>query len=768
MNWGPDRVFDQIARLGATPAEVVLDEVEDENWTVVAAPQSATPPQDVIDGDLVIERALGEGRLVSLRVVGRDVGPHELYGSDGLVRAEVLVLRPARAAAPPTRARGAAESDLVGDQVAVAPPLPTHCFELATYRSMDFTVDSARTEVTAATATSPPVFSFTSTRFRTIAGLDSNFATEFQATATALELLTFTRGRQLLDTGYLRVDPTNAARFQVRVRGLVCHPSRAGYREQLPAGTGKLPIAILVHGNHASLEFTVADSGGPRTSLGIPPIRFTLIPGRSTILHDVPSYRGYRYLQEHLAQMGIVSVSIDTNAANASGSLVALRADLVLEMLDHLKTLDGTTGHAFHNRLDFSRVALVGHSRGGDAVAMAADRNRTRTRNKHGICAVVAIAPTDLTGMLATASRLEMTRDHTASFLCVYGSHDGDVSGRFVAAERSPGWGFTGTGFRHYDRATAPRAMVFIHGATHNRFNTIWIDPAAHRVGTGARRLAEAQADSSVDEAAVDPRKPPSTAFPLPAANRDARVLADTAHRTLAREYVGGWLALWLLRQTAEQPRFVGAQANTLGALVALQWKLGSKRRSVDNFDDSDPTRNVAGGATTRPPFVRERLIELADLAHTPHHDRTLEAELPTGASRIYRSELPTGARDWSRFTTLTFRISKRFPDVSTPTAIAAATFPPTLQITLFDGTNRRSVDQSVIAPLNPLTVRPYHRLRGADNLTKVHLQTWQVPLSQFTGTGGVSLSTIRAVEIGFDAGAGEPIHLDTLSVVRI
>jgi hypothetical protein len=176
----------------------------------------------------------------------------------------------------------------------------------------------------------------------------------------------------------------------------------------------------------------------------------------------------------------------------------------------------------------------------------------------------------------------------------------------------------------------------------------------------------------------------------------------------------------------------------------------------------------VAGGSVTLPVFVRERLVELTDLAHSPHHDRALEAGPPVGAVRVYRSRLPPGARDWTGFSALTFRISKDFPDVSTPAAIAAAAFPPRVEVTLFDGTRRRSVDQAVIAPLNTMTVRPYHRLTGAQNLTKVHLQTWQVPLSLFAGAGGVSLSSIDAVEIAFNAGPGEPIHLDTLALVQL
>ncbi len=736
--------------------------VTDLGLRIVARPGEPAP-QDVPEDAWLVTRALGEGRLADVarvRVLGS--GEWELACAHGVrttarptnLRADrLLVARSAQAENTPTPAAPVAHAH--------------HCVEISTYRSMDLTVDGTLSLPTASTATTPPVFALSApTRFRTIAGLDT-FPAEEEPTGTPNEFLETTRGRILLDTGHFRVDPSAATNFQVRLRGLLCHPADAAHPDRLPPGTGKFPVVVIVHGNHTALQVTLTDSGRPRRTrpriVGGTTVTETLIPARAAVAHEVFSYRGYRDLQEHLARMGIVSLSIDTNAANELDSLVRFRADLVLEALDHLRSLSTTQGSTFCDRLDFSNVALVGHSRGGDAVTMAADLNRARTTNKYGMRAVVALAPTDFTGMLAPSARLRMTTGTTASFLCVYGSHDGDVSGRF-GAQRSQGWGFVGTGFRHYDRATTQRAMVFVHGATHNRFNSVWIDPAAHAPGSPARALAGKQADNSTDAASVDPSLPPATAFPVPTGQRDARVLSAGAHRTLAREYVGGWLAYWLLRRWSEADRFTGARANSLGVPVALQWKLGRQLRSVDDFDDADPTRNVGGGAVTMPPFVRERLVELTDLPHSPHNDRALQVDPPTGAARVYRTTLPATARDLSSFTALTFRVSKHFPDVTSPAAIASAAFPPRFTVTLFDGTRRATVDAAAIAPLNPLTVRPYHRTLGAENLTKLHMQTWQVPLARFTG---VTLSSVHAIELSFDAAAGEPIHLDTLSVVQ-
>lgn len=656
----------------------------------------------------------------------------------------------------------------------VGPPVvhPHHCVELTAWAAIDVRLEDFPTEVTPASATAPPTMSMPApTGFRTIAALRTRLPLEEEPAGAPLHVFEFTRGTALLDTGHLRIDPTDASRFEVRLRGLLCHPSDPARPDRLPPGRARFPVALIVHGNHTAIDFAFSDAGRPRRTRTIPtssgPVTETVIQGRASVRHEVPSYRGYRDLQEHLASQGIVSISLDTNVANELGSLIRLRADLVLAMLDHLRTLAGTAASPLYGRLDLQRVALVGHSRGGDAVAMAARLDLARpAATRFGLRAVVALAPTDFTGMLTpTSERLAVTAGQCASFLCVYGSHDGDVSGAFDPTQLSPAWDTVGTGFRHYDRATTQRAMVFVHGATHNRFNAVWIDPAAHAPGSAARALALAEADNFDDAPLVDPGKPPSTAFPTPATHRDARVLDAAAHRTLAREYIGDWLALWLLGRWSAADRFTGVATNSLGTPVGLQWKLGRALRTVDEFDDSNPARNIGGGSVTLPTFVRERMIELDDLEHTPHNERLLQAQAPSGAVRIYRTELAAAARDWRDFTALSVRISKQFPSLASPADIAAASFPPRFTLTLFDGARRASVDQSVIAPLNPRTVRPYHRTLAGDDLTKVHLQTWQVPLSRFAG---VDRRSIRAVEIAFDASAAEPIHLDTLSIVKL
>jgi hypothetical protein len=83
------RVFDDVVHRGAAGDGIVLD---NETWTVVGRPGSSIDPASVREGDLVIRRALGEGRFASLAYVGRDVSVPQLFDGTRL-RLDTLVLR---------------------------------------------------------------------------------------------------------------------------------------------------------------------------------------------------------------------------------------------------------------------------------------------------------------------------------------------------------------------------------------------------------------------------------------------------------------------------------------------------------------------------------------------------------------------------------------------------------------------------------------------------------------------------------------------------
>ncbi|HEX9188437.1 MAG TPA: hypothetical protein VGB87_15265, partial [Vicinamibacteria bacterium] len=219
-----------------------------------------------------------------------------------------------------------------------------------------------------------------------------------------------------------------------------------------PDAEGPFPLVLVVHGSHAMEDF---------------------------------SDGGYDYLGTLLASRGFVVVSVDENAINTSdadgaffplvdGRLrgeVDLRAWLLLEHLRLWREWSRTPGHVFERKADLGRVALVGHSKGGEAVAVAAAFNRLHASPDDsrvafdygfGIRAVVGIAPTD--GLYEPGGR--PTRLTDVSYLALHGTHDMDVQS-FVGTRQ-----FSRVAFS--DCSDCVKGVVSVYGANHGQFNTVW------------------------------------------------------------------------------------------------------------------------------------------------------------------------------------------------------------------------------------------------------------------------------------------------------
>jgi dienelactone hydrolase len=218
-----------------------------------------------------------------------------------------------------------------------------------------------------------------------------------------------------------------------------------------PVGSGPFPLVLLVvHGNHDMQDF---------------------------------SDPGYGYLGELLASRGFIVVSVDENFLNGDPASLLGGPDGDLDeendargwlLLEHLKVWRGwnaTPGHTFEGKVDLDRVALVGHSRGGEAVAVAAAFNRlpcdpddARVAFDYGfgIRAIVAIAPVD--GQYKPARKATPLSD--VSYLTLHGSLDADMQS------------FHGSRVWERVKLTAGsdrfKATVYVHGANHGQFNTSW------------------------------------------------------------------------------------------------------------------------------------------------------------------------------------------------------------------------------------------------------------------------------------------------------
>jgi len=205
-----------------------------------------------------------------------------------------------------------------------------------------------------------------------------------------------------------------------------------------PDGPGPFPLALIVHGNHNPQDF---------------------------------SDPGYGYLGELLASRGFILASVDENFINGLSGENDGRAWLLLKHLDAWKQFNDTADGPLFHRVDMNNIAVMGHSRGGEAAAIAAAFNKLKYypddfkqefKFNFNIKAVVAIAPVD--GQYKPTG--QFTPVENVNYLLIHGSHDGDVS--------------TAVGFRQYERLKFTdgqpwfKAVLFMYRANHGQWNTVW------------------------------------------------------------------------------------------------------------------------------------------------------------------------------------------------------------------------------------------------------------------------------------------------------
>jgi len=209
-----------------------------------------------------------------------------------------------------------------------------------------------------------------------------------------------------------------------------------------PDVPGTFPLVLIVHGNHNMAEF---------------------------------SDPGYEYLGRHLASKGYIAVSVDENFLNGSsfGGLSNENDARAWVLLQHLKLWhqwNRTDNHRFFNLVDTTQIALIGHSRGGEAAAIAGNFNTlpyypddaTVAFNfNYNIRSIVAIAPSNA----QYSPGGKDNRLHNVNYFTIQGAHDADVSI------------FMGMRQYHDTRIENPnlfKASVYSYRSNHGQFNSVW------------------------------------------------------------------------------------------------------------------------------------------------------------------------------------------------------------------------------------------------------------------------------------------------------
>lgn len=123
----------------------------------------------------------------------------------------------------------------------------------------------------------------------------------------------------------------------------------------------------------------------------------------------------------------------------------------------------GLTAADLAGRFDLARVGLMGHSRGGEGVVAAAQLNAAAQR-QYGILAVLPLAPTDF-------ARRTLSDVTTMAVLPYCDGDIGDQQGQKYIDDS-----------RHAFDDNVLRSAVWVMGANHNFFNTVWT-PGAYPAG---------------------------------------------------------------------------------------------------------------------------------------------------------------------------------------------------------------------------------------------------------------------------------------------
>ena len=213
-----------------------------------------------------------------------------------------------------------------------------------------------------------------------------------------------------------------------------------------PGGKGPFPLVLVVHGNHLDRDY---------------------------------SDPGYEYLGRLMASRGFIFASVDENFLNGAWSNMFKQLEeendcrgwLLLKHLELWREWNADEKNPFYNKVDLDKIALIGHSRGGEAVAIAAAFNQlpfypddatVEFNFDFDIKTVIAIAPVD--GQYSPGK--VGTFFENVNYFVLQGSHDMDMRS-YHGARQWQRIKFTDTTFH-------VKAGLYIWAANHGQFNSVW------------------------------------------------------------------------------------------------------------------------------------------------------------------------------------------------------------------------------------------------------------------------------------------------------
>jgi hypothetical protein len=474
--------------------------------------------------------------------------------------------------------------------------------------------------------------------------------------------------------GYVDVVDDGGSSWHVPLRAIVYFPADAPgatTAAQISAAQPNFPLVVVVHGN----------SGDPT------------------------SYLGYNYLLDHLARNGFIAASIHLEPYE-------LGTDRARVLRRQLQLLFGRFGtHAANN------VGLMGHSRGGEAVVIAARLNQQEAWGNN-INAVISLAPTN------QYTYEQFAPPWAAPYLVIYGSLDGDLAG------------IGDTGFELYDRAAGlNKSMAFVYRACHDRFNTVWGDNDLY-----FSRFAP------VDR-------------PL--------VLSADSHHKIARGYMAAFFRQHLRAESQWDGIFKGewvpaaVTASDGDMRIYMQYE-DTTVETVDNFEGphsatswQTSTIGAPVSETGLPATPAENDLRSMD-AQSPHATAGLALRWDNVTESL-RFDVPAGSRNLTGFAAISFRVGQKVGSASNPAGQRQD-----FRLTLTDGAGtQRAIRVSKFAEI------PFPASRGYPQYIKSAMRTVRIPVAAFTirclGIDAVDMSDVRTIAFEFAELASGEIVIDSL-----
>jgi dienelactone hydrolase len=546
--------------------------------------------------------------------------------------------------------------------------------------------------------------------------------------------------------------PGQAGRDRTKYWGFGFNKMPVNGRVWYPDGAGPFPLVLIVHGNHNMKDF---------------------------------SDPGYAYLGNLLASRGFIMASVDENFLNGGiGGENDARGWMLLQHLKQWRRFNDSTGSPLQGKVDMNRIALMGHSRGGEAVAVAAAFNRLahypddatiKFDFNFNIKSLVAIAPVD--GQYRPANK--PTPITNVNYFLIHGSHDGDVS--------------TFSGLPQYERIKFTdggewfKSAFFVYRANHGQWNTGWRNldngPRSGRI-LDLRGLLPLEAQMKFAEVTI-------TAFLEATLNNKREYLPLFRDHRVA----GGWLPKTMYTTRFEESTFRAAADFeddvdvTTGSVPGIKLagdSLATWKEALVPFRSMNSTQfhnaawigwnnRIAGDDTTKMGRPAAYEITLGDSLRSSWRVDRASALVFSMAVTDAKPGPRAAPRDTTKkdSTAKAATPARRPPPPRRPSGPDTSVFDLSVEITDAAGASAR-VPLSAYGPVRRPIESYIYRRSGRDklrfgSLSEIVLQTYVIPFEEWRRVSpNLDLDRVTRVRLVFDKTPAGSIILDNIGFSRI